>query len=377
MRAQDYAGYEPFDLMNSPYLGGWAQRFPFNVLIRQYGRRFSGCKIRELLRVPMSKNCKALGLILAGYCDLTRCGEDWTEQAQYIKSELKRLRSPEEKEFCWGYDWVAISLRAGNVMPAFSPNAVATVFCGDALLDMAEVFGDQAALEMALSAGRFFATRLNRSLDTDSELCFSYTPTDRTQIYNSTALVGAFLARLFTLTGESEYLQQSRRCMQYLINRQLPNGAWHYGATRWQGWIDSFHTGYNLDSLLQYRNLTGEDFVTDTLNSGYEYYKRVFFTRGFPTYYCDRLYPIDIHCCSQALLTFCCFARHDQSAVARALAVARWTMENMHSQDGTFYYQRHRTWTNRTPFLRWGQAWMFKALSRLWRTIVESSPVRD
>jgi hypothetical protein len=370
IRNRDYAGYEPFDLVNSPYAGEWSHHFPFSVAIRQYGRRFAGLRTRKLLRVPISKNCKALGLILAGYCSLMRCGENREAEAKYVKSELIRLRSPGEEDFCWGYDWIAISLRAGNVMPAFSPNAVATAFCGDALLDMAEVFADGEALKMATSVGRFFVTRLNRSVETDSELCFSYTPGDHTQIYNSTALVSAFLTRLATVTEKWEYASLARSSMRYLINRQLPNGAWHYGATCWQRWIDSFHTAYNLDSLLQFRRLTGETFVDDAIVTGYDYYKRTFFPKGVPIYYCNRLYPVDIHSCSQAILTFCAFADEDRTAGGRALEVAEWTINNMQAHEGPFYYQRHRTWVNRTPYMRWSQAWMFKALARLWQEMI-------
>ena len=37
----------------------------------------------------------------------------------------------------------------------------------------------------------------------------------------------------------------------------------------------------------------------------------------------------------------------------------------MAAADGSFYYQRHRLWTNRTPYMRWGQAWMLRALAKL------------
>jgi hypothetical protein len=372
IRAQDFAGYEPFDLMNSPYVGAWARRFPFYVIIRQYGRRFAGLDIRRKLRVPVSKNCKALGLILSGYCELTRCGENWKEQANYLKSELRRLRSPREADSCWGYDWDAISFRAENFMPAFSPNAVTTFFCADALLDLAELFEDWEALEMAQSAGRFFVTRLNRPVDRRDEVCFSYTPGDQTRIYNSSALVSSFLTRLWASTGIELYLSLAKRGLQYVVNQQLPNGGWYYGASRRQKWIDSFHTGYNLDCLLEYRRRTGESIFDDAISRGYSYYEQTFFPSSGPSYYSDRAFPIDIHCCSQAMLTFCNFGTEYATARSKALKVAEWTIDHMQGLDGTFFYQRHRLWTNRTPYMRWSQGWMFKALSRLLREMSTS-----
>jgi hypothetical protein len=367
IRARDYAGYEPFDLMNSPYVGGWARRFPFYLIVRQYGRRFAGLNIRKALRVPISKNCKALGLILSGYCDLIHCGENWKEEANYLKVELRRLRSPGEADFCWGYDWDAISFRAENVMPAFSPNAVTTFFCADALLDMAELLDDWEALEMAESAGRFFVTRLNRSVDRRNEVCFSYTPGDRTRIFNSSALVSAFLTRLWATTGLEEYLSLAKQGLQHVVNQQLPNGGWYYGSSGRQKWIDSFHTAYNLDCLLAYRRLTGESSFDDSIHRGYSYYERTFFPPTGPSYYSDRPFPIDIHCCAQAILTFCNFGTKYATAKGKAMDVAEWTVDHMQGTDGTFFYQRHRLWTNRTPYMRWSQGWMFKALSRLLR----------
>lgn len=369
MKARDFAGYEPFDLMNSPYCSGkWARRFPFSVMLRHAGRRFVGTKVRQFMKVPESKNCKALGLILGGCCDLGHSDESWRSEANYIKSELRRLRSPREKYFCWGYDWDAISIRA-NMMPKFTPNSVATVFCGEALLDMALGFGDNEARKMAESVGSFIVERLNRSVDTKSELCFSYTPNDHTRIYNSSALSAAFLSRLGRLSGNVEYLDLSRRAMQYLVNEQRADGAWFYGASRVQRWIDSFHTGYNLDALRSYRENSGDHSFDSAIELGYQYYQKTFFRHdGAPKYFNNRSYPIDIHSCSQAIITGCTFAPA-KGSLAQALRTAQWTLNHMRAREGFFYYQQHRLWTNRTPYMRWSQAWMFKALARLQKTI--------
>ena len=58
------------------------------------------------------------------------------------------------------------------------------------------------------------------------------------------------------------------------------------------------------------------------------------------------------------------------------MAVARWTLQHMRGSDGTFFFQAHRFWTNRTPYMRWGQAWMFHALARLKRQFLSSEQSR-
>src|SRR5581483_3698300 len=76
LEERDYAGYEPYDLLNSKYLRGWARRQPFATFFVQSGKRFGGEALRRALRVPPSRNAKALGLVLAAYCDLKDSGWD-------------------------------------------------------------------------------------------------------------------------------------------------------------------------------------------------------------------------------------------------------------------------------------------------------------
>jgi hypothetical protein len=375
---RDYSGFEPYDILNSPFFSSaWLRRSYASTALVQIGRRWGGRRLRSFLQVPSSKNPKALALMLASYCDRIREGESCQKQASYLKSELRRLRSPREDTFCWGYDWDVRNLR-NTQMPAFSPHAIATVFGGQALLDFAEVAGDAEAAEMALSAGKFIVYRLNRTVDTLDDLCFSYTPSDHGRVYNSSALAAAFLARLDAVQGFTVGQNLARRVMHYLVSEQREDGSWYYGAGRMQRWIDNFHTGYNLTGLLDYQQRTGDDSFDGAIRKGYDFYQRYFFEPdGAPRYFHDRRHPVDIHCCSQAILTFCAFSDIDPDALRRALDVAEWTICHMRGNDGAFYYQKHRLWLDRTAYMRWGQAWMFRALTRLQRLIAMSrnSPV--
>ncbi len=366
MKLRDYAGYDPFDLLNSPLLAGrWARHLPFNVLLIQFGKRYGGLWLRKLLRVPASKNPKGLALILSAYCDLSRCGENTEAEARSLRAQLEELRSPGEASYCWGYDWNFTALR-GTTLAAYRPNAIASFFAGSALLDMYETFGDTQALEMAESAGEFMVARLNRSVDTASQLCFSYTPGDQMRIYNSSALVAAFLARLADRCGKTSYFPLARRAMQYLADAQEERGSWAYGATWRQQWTDSFHTGYNLVALADYRRASDDRSFDVVCQRGFEDYERSFFLpNGAPKYFRGSVHPIDIHACAQAILTFCAFEEEHPEARELAVRVARWTLSHMQNPDGSFLYQKHRLWTDRTPYMRWGQAWMFRALAAL------------
>jgi hypothetical protein len=373
VEANDWGGYEPYDLLNSPYLkGNWTKaKLPAAALI-QLGRRFAGVRTRRWLQVPSSHNPKALALFLAAYCDLMRLGEACPEKVSQLKDKLQVVRSPSEPLYCWGYDWEFVSLR-GSVLRKFSPNSIATCFCAHALLDAGQTLGDRQAEGMAESAAQFLVSRLNRSVDTERHVCFSYTPENRTRILNNSVLVGALLARLGNHDRNFEYLDLARRAMQYLVDCQGVDGSWAYGAGGFQQWIDGFHTGYNLCALLDYRSATNDGSFDRSIDRGYEFYKRSFFRQdGAPKYFHNRLYPIDIHACSQAIMTFCAFRDRDPEALGLARRTADWTIQNMRSPEGAFFYQRHRLWTNRTPYMRWGQAWMFRALARLERSMMSN-----
>jgi hypothetical protein len=306
-----------------------------------------------------------LGLCLSAYCDLARSGFDVSAQVIWLKNELIRLRSPNESDFCWGYDWDYLSLR-GTRLPAYSPNCIASYFCATALLEMSDVFGDPEARRMGESVAHFMATRLHRSFESEDEVCFSYTPNDKTLIYNSSALTGVFLARVGGMLGNETCLSLARKAMAFLERGQLDTGGWYYGQLRRQRWIDSFHTSYNVCALLDYQRLTGDSTFEQAMLMGHRYYQATFFTdEGAPKYFHNRVFPIDIHACSQAILHFVAFSSIDQRALELAWKTFHWTLTNMAAPDGSFYYQRHRLWTNRTPYMRWGQAWMLRALARL------------
>lgn len=48
----------------------------------------------------------------------------------------------------------------------------------------------------------------------------------------------------------------------------------------------------------------------------------------------------------------------------RYLKIAKWAINNMQDNKGYFYYQKTRWYTNKIPYMRWSQAWMFYALAQ-------------
>lgn len=109
------------------------------------------------------------------------------------------------------------------------------------------------------------------------------------------------------------------------------------------------------------------DRLKGILLKGYEYYKNAFWEEdGCPKYYANKKYPIDLHCSAQGIITFLNFKKYDSEAVKIAKKIANWTIDNMWDhKKGYFYFQKTKYFTNKIPYLRWPNVWMFYALSSL------------
>jgi hypothetical protein len=163
--------------------------------------------------------------------------------------------------------------------------------------------------------------------------------------------------------------------MQYTAQHQRGNGSWYYAEKANAHWVDNFHTAYVLDCFKHYAESTGDYRFDQTLEKGYEFWKKTFFLQdGTPRYYDFKTLPLDIQCASQGIDTLVFFSDRDPEALSLALKVAKWTIVNMQDKSGYFYYRRYSPWVvNKTPTLHWGQATMMCALGGLYKQLGDSA----
>ena len=99
------------------------------------------------------------------------------------------------------------------------------------------------------------------------------------------------------------------------------------------------------------------------LDKVFDYYIKTILTEeGIPRYYNNSTYPIDIHSSAQLVITL---SKLDKIEDYNQLVdkVLNWTIENMQSDKGYFYYQINKYFSSRISYMRWAQAWMFYAFS--------------
>ncbi|HKY42062.1 MAG TPA: hypothetical protein VJM50_03150 [Pyrinomonadaceae bacterium] len=368
-REHDFAGHDPFDALNSrvfqstPLAQSRNARFIWTQLVKR-----SPTDFRTLARVPAERNAKGIALLaLAQIANYRRVKtEEAEKQVHDFLSGLLAMKLDGYSGACWGYnfDWQSRNFFA----PRDTPTIVPTAFAARALIEAGQDLQDfQDLQDVLLSVCDFILRDLPRSVDNESELCFSYAPNSDTRIFNASLLAAEVLAGVAKLTGENQLFEPVERATRYVINNQRPDGSWFYGTTPKQSWIDNFHTAYILFSLKRIIDASpfGSQFQP-ALQRGYEFWKNNFFlAEGWPKYYHNDPYPADPHAAASAVITFLECAELDDNAPSLARNVAAWTIQNLRDSRGFFYYQRRRFYTVRKPYMRWTQAWMLYALARL------------
>ena len=376
--AEGFKGWDPYDGLNSRIF----QALPFFKhsalcrLVMIQGFKRCPVNLRRLALVPKEYNSKGIGLFLQGYCNLYNAvcmnpalGEKLGDKTT-LKTQITRLAdlliSLQSKGnysgACWGYnfDWQARRL---FLFPKFTPTVVATNFCATALMDAFEITKNQKYLDVALSSAEFVLKDLHRASYNDGFL-FSYSPLKGNDtVFNASLLGSRLLSFCYHYTGNESYKTAARQSVFACCNAQKADGSWVYGMLPVQSWIDSFHTGYNLDGLIAYEELTGDISFHENIEKRFDFYIKNFFEQdGCPKYYHNRKYPIDIHCPGQLFVTL---ARLHKFNDYKQLVdkVLEWTIENMQDKKGYFYYQLKQGMNTRIPYMRWSNAFMFNALS--------------
>lgn len=369
-RANDWAGYDPYDALNSrvftalPVLNARVPR----LLLTQALKR-SPVNIRPLLSIPKTQNPKGIALFMMALLKLSTLeAPDRGDLVRAMTDRLIALRSPGTPYWCWGYSfpWQTRTI----VVPRGAPNLVCTSFVANALLDVYDQCEDERCLSMAVSAAEYFIDQLYWS-DGHNVAGFSYPLASlRIHIHNANFLGAALCCRVHRHTGDRKFLVPALEVARYSAARQHDTGAWYYGEHATQRWIDNFHTGYNLCALHSIGQYAETAEFRSNLQRGLDFYRGHFFREdGAARYFHDRTYPVDIHSVAQSIITLIVLRDLNPDNVRLAHAAYAWAMRHMWDDRGFFYYRELRWCTIRTSFMRWSQAWMLLALSTLWETL--------
>ena len=276
---------------------------------------------------------------------------------------LEDLRCRDFDEPCWGYPFDAQS--RVFFYPRNSPNTIATMFGGMALLDAYERTGREELLDEAVGVGHFFLRHVPQT-PAEKGAYFGYLLGDRSPIHNANTHVCALFSRLGRYVDDDRFLDAARLGVEYALAHQRDDGSWLYGDRPNLAWIDGYHHGYVMDALRVCADADLDPRVPEALRRGLEYYRReLILADGTPKYFSTSAQPLDTQSAAQAIQTFAIASSDDPSYLDVAWRVFEWSLRNMRREDGLFIFQRRRLWTNRVPHMRWVVGSMLLALTHL------------
>jgi hypothetical protein len=366
--SHDWKAYDPFDGLSSPLAGRLTYNFPWlRIALQQFNRRFP-LNIRPIIGIKPETSSKAMGFFAQGYLKLYDAfqNQDYLTKAKLCLKWLIENHSSGYTGYCWGNHFEYQS-RGGRITKGV-PSVVWTGLIGHAFLDAYDCFDDEAYFKIAESICTFILNDLPLTAYGET-IHIGYTPEAKygyNQVHNSSVIAAGLLARVYARNKNIKLLDLAKKAIGFTVSHQLSDGAWFYGENPKFQWVDSFHTGYVLESVHYYSIYSGDETYQSALEKGFHYYVDTFFAEnGIPKYYNNKMRPLDIQCASQGIQTLVNLRRYHSNSIDIAKRVASWTIKNMYHPSGYFYFRKYPFITNKTPTLHWGQATMFAALSIL------------
>ncbi len=372
-KSKDYKGWDKFDALNSPILNFLSFNNSYLHFFFQQAVKTLPINLRPLLFVPKEINPKGIALFIKTYSILYQItgNNEYLEEAKNLGDWLIENRNKKFENFCWGYNFIWSLLK--NSLEKFDPNLIVTSFCGDALLDLYQLTNDKKYLEACISIANFILNDIALLHSSDTEMAFSYFRFKTNSItINVQTMAAMFFLRLWKLSGNEEYLNISKKLITFAVNCKTDYYAWYYTHPKGGSHLrhDNYHTGYVLDGIFAYSEETSDNQFDDVYWKGLDFYqKELFEENGAPKWMSDKAYPYDVHGASQGIITFSKAARHRPDLLAQAEKILNWTINNLYREKKhDFIYRKGQYFKWNFSFMRWGNAWMARAIAEYLNT---------
>jgi len=372
-----WKGYDPYDIKGIPWVldlteSGNKSRFwaIIRELIFEIFYTFPVLS-RNIFRVSREINPKAMGLFASGYLDLYKItdNEAFLEKSLVCLDWLTTNKISTNEASSWGYpfDWQSVMR-----IPRNTPNGIVTTAVGDAFWNFYQFTNDKKYLDECIRICRFLVTLPVDIIDPE-RICFSYSPVFMNHVHNLNMFVAEFLIKTGMLVSNDEWIELGRKAVNYTVSSQLENGLFDYNGPPEpaQKHYDNYHTGFLLRMLHSISKLTERVDVNMALAKGYNSYITNFFEdETIPKLTPFKKYRIDIHSCAESALCLSLLSDIFPEAIQRANKVLIWSIKNLQDEKGYFYYGILKSrltgirFRSKIPYIRWGQAWMLRAISR-------------
>jgi hypothetical protein len=290
----------------------------------------------------------------------------YLEKAVHFLSELKKSRCRQFKEYCWGYpfDWVW----RGGVIKQQTPLITTTPYVYEAFLQVFQMNPRDKWRLILESIARHAAVDIKDFRTSDRASSCSYTPFDEGGVINAAAYRSFLLTSASKVFSNEGYRKIAERNLNFVLEKQNPDGSWPYAVDGVRDFVDHFHTCFVMKALAKTQSLVGDEACQEALVKGVNYYlNNLFDGDGLPKPFSKAprltVYKRELYDCAECI-NLCLLLRNRFPQLNATLeTVVRGVLKDWIKRDGSFRSRKlHLGWDN-VPMHRWGQAQMFRSLA--------------
>jgi hypothetical protein len=392
IRENGLAGWDPYDIKDNiiKYRDGRNHYKRINKLIKIILLELTELfpmTARKLLSVKPKINAKAVGLFLASYTNMYQITKvkKYLIMAQDCVDWLIQNRNKNYSGYSWGYpfDWQSICY-----FPKNTPSSVVTATVGDGFNLLYKITNDRRLLEVCKGICSFFMENLRVTHSSHEELCYSYTPIDDYQVHNANLFIGEYLVRIGKEINDSSFIKRGICCGKFALKEQQPEGYlpyWGLTQTRSHGsgkmQTDHYHSGFEIRMLYKLWKHTGIEAFQSAYKKYYIWYLKNMFVSGYiPKMTSKAFYPVNIHSCAEALLCQSTLLQDHPERMSDIIRSANWVLNKMEYASGRYAYLIKKypvigELRINITMIRWGQAWMLRAYSELFKYIKDNTEI--
>ncbi len=382
-RQRVWIGFDPYDCRDTVLCRladrlPWLLGYPLRRVIEPLTFRYAPTSLR-VLQVKPKWNAKAVGLFLSSYARLSAMDEElpWLQYALQCAESLLETVEPGYHGPCWGYpfDW-----RSVEFIPKGTPSVVVTTTCGNGFWNLFQQTSDEQYLDQCRGICEFICHDLNVRRFATDRICFSYTPIDDYLVHNANLMAAEFLVRIGGAVDNARWQELGLHAAEYALHEQNDDGSLFYWGRDWpreKNHRDIYHSGFEIRSLWNLWKLTAEPRFQQAASHYLDFFLKAYLRDdGMPTRLpFDFDHPtVNIHGCAEAVLCLATVLSEYPQVFSHMQRVTTWSLGHMQNSDGSWGYEvNRRGHIDRMAYMRWGQAWMFRALVEYLQSLEETS----
>jgi hypothetical protein len=288
------------------------------------------------------------------------------ERAVHFLHELEKSRSEGFTEYCWGYpfDWVT----RNGVMARQTPLITSTPYMYEAFLQVHRLSPRREWQAIIESIARHVQTDIKDFRTSERGSSSSYSPHDSGGVINAAAYRSFLLTSAGDLLDNPAYQASAERNLRFVLENQNPDGSWPYAVDGVRGFVDHFHTCFVMKALAKIHTLTGDTETLEALRKGVAYYlANLFDAEGMPRPFSKAprmtVYKNELYDCAECI-NLCLLLRDRFPQLNQTLqTVIAGILKSWVKPDGSFRSRKlHFGWDD-VPMHRWAQSQMFRSLA--------------